>query len=230
MREDWHDGYIEHMEIQTDLLDLIINWASEIWRAAIKPKSGGRLREAFEALKVVEEWIGKEMENEFMVRVEWREGDSVWDVEDDGRKIYTGLPEVILCKMWRDLVLRGIVNKDEEVVKLVLENCFDEGKDGEKPDFGCELVENLFAPRGKRLEERKAKEERGREATMKMIALLEGQKGNEKVIDMLSRPDKEESDNCDLIGRPIEDEWYADDEDMQAAREELKKMLKYEDK
>ncbi|KUJ09198.1 uncharacterized protein LY89DRAFT_690697, partial [Mollisia scopiformis] len=108
VRENWHDRYDDHNELQLELVTLLVAWQQEIFHCAILP--GERLLEAYKAMVVVDEWIQKERGNEFNVRVDWREGDASWSVDDvEGKKVYEGLPENIQAKMWRDLLLKSFV-------------------------------------------------------------------------------------------------------------------------
>jgi hypothetical protein len=213
VRGNWHDGYEEHIELQMQLITCIANWQSQIFQVALKP--GVRLGEAYKALLIVEEWMQRERSNEFNVRVEWREGDIEWSIDDEnGDKIYKGMPEQMLDKMWRDLAMKTIATGDKATAVAVVTHCYD----AKNQKFGDGPVENIFAVKGARLVEFRARNEKNR----KLVDEIFAQPGVERKIE-----DDDCSENCSWDGYRIQDEWYADDAEMQAARSELKKMLNY---
>lgn len=222
VREDWHDGYDDHMEIQIELVDAIANWMTEIFQSAVKP--GERIAEAYEALLMAEHWMQKERANEFNVRVDWREGDSEWTVDDvDGAKVYKGFPEKILTKMWRDLALKAIVTKDVVTLNDIIAHCYEQDttkKEHKKDCFGDEPVDCLFALQGQKLIEYNAKAEASYNRMDELSKKFPG-------YEALPRGP---TTNINCEGYPVEDEWYADDLAMQAAREELKTLLNYKQK
>lgn len=78
----------------------------------------------------------KEQSNEFNVRVEWREGDTEFSIDDEnGDKIYEGMPERILDNMWRDLAMKAIATGDKATASAVVSHCYK----AKKQTFGMVL-------------------------------------------------------------------------------------------
>jgi hypothetical protein len=66
VRDDWHNGYEKHMELQRELVTLFVKWQTEFFHCSIRP--GKRLGDVHKAILVLEKWIQKERGNEFDVR------------------------------------------------------------------------------------------------------------------------------------------------------------------
>jgi hypothetical protein len=125
--------------------------------------------------------------------------------------------------MWRDMALKAVATKDQDGLHAIMGHCYQPAPtryESNKPRFGEELVEDIFAVKGARLLEYRRREERTKALIAKMYKNHPSRSG----------PGPQEDDdyeNRNMNGYLIEDEWYADDAEMQNARAVLKKLLNF---
>jgi hypothetical protein len=110
------------------------------------------------------------------------------------------------------MALKALATKDQDGLHAIMGHCYQPALRGTKATkrFGEELVEDIFAVKGARLLEYRRREERTKALIAKMYKNHPSRSG-------LGPQEDDDYENRNMNGYLIEDEWYADDAEMQNA-------------
>ncbi len=112
LRQDWHDGFDDQIEMKGGIIQEIVDWLNDLFKLAIE--KGLELAAAQKCLIFMETQMLQIMHDNCRCKYQMcydAFGGTVTD--SSGAKRYSGAPDTIIPQFWKDVLLMAIVKEDK---------------------------------------------------------------------------------------------------------------------
>ena len=132
LRQDWHDGSDDQIEMKGGIIQEIVDWLNDLFKLAIE--KGLELAASQKSLIFMETQMLQIMHDN--CRCEYQMcydafGGTVTD--SSGAKRYSGAPDTIILQFWRDILLMAIMKEDKGVLETFQSHYKRTGKKADRP-------------------------------------------------------------------------------------------------